>query len=88
MKYLMKKQMSNISVLRKVRKTEKNIKSPMVLMVGKYDRTIEPYSIINFFVKNIAKDKLNSFMFINSGHLPFEEEEELFVKKVIQYAQM
>jgi pimeloyl-ACP methyl ester carboxylesterase len=79
------KRMSSIGFMLKIRKMQKNIKTPFLLLVGKYDRAIPSQHSLNAF-KRYYKDNLNYFMFENSGHLCFEEETDLFVNKIIEFA--
>jgi esterase/lipase len=78
------KRMSSIGFLLKIRKMQKHIKTPFLLLLGKHDRAIPSQHSLNAF-RRYYKDKLNYFMFENSAHLCFEEETDLFVDKVIEF---
>ncbi|GHU48088.1 hypothetical protein FACS1894218_4030 [Bacilli bacterium] len=67
----------------KLRKCQKQIQVPTLLLVGKYDRTVPAKHTMNGFKR--YNDQTQMYMFENSGHLIFEEETQLFVDKVISF---
>jgi pimeloyl-ACP methyl ester carboxylesterase len=75
--------LSNIKTLRAVRKAQKAISVPTLLLVGKYDRIISAKHTIKGFKRYIPHVEI--YTFENSGHLPFEEEKDLFISKVIEF---
>jgi pimeloyl-ACP methyl ester carboxylesterase len=84
----MKKLFGNVSlsVLTNTRKAQKQISVPTLLMVGHYDQTIPPKQTQKFFKKHLSPDLLTTYEFEHSGHLIFEEETEVFIQKVLDFA--
>jgi pimeloyl-ACP methyl ester carboxylesterase len=76
--------LSSIRTLCAIRKAQKNISVPTLLLVGTYDRIISAKHTIKGFKRYIPNVEI--YTFENSGHLPFEEEKELFVSKVVEFA--
>jgi len=60
----------------------KEIQSPMLLLLGKYD-PVTCQKQIDAFKKNARYRKI--FIFNNSGHTPHYEESKLFSRVVINY---
>jgi triacylglycerol lipase len=60
----------------------KKIEVPTLLMVGKHDKIIKANPTLKAYNKRFKKNKnlLSTYVFQNSGHLPFEEEYSLFTK--------
>jgi pimeloyl-ACP methyl ester carboxylesterase len=83
----MKKLFKNLSfsLLTNVKKAQKNIKVPTLLMVGHYDKTIPPKHTIKFFKKHMPSDLLVTYEFMHSGHLIFEEELQQFIEEVLSF---
>lgn len=76
--------MSSPEGLKIVRQAQKSIKTESLLLVGAYDRVIPAKHTLNGFHRYIP-DGLSTYMFENSGHLPFEEEQDLFIQKVLEF---
>jgi pimeloyl-ACP methyl ester carboxylesterase len=55
-----------------------------MLLVGKHDGSISSKHSLNAF-NRWYPNGLNYYVFENSGHLSFEEEPDLFVKKVVEF---
>jgi pimeloyl-ACP methyl ester carboxylesterase len=69
----------------KTRKQQKNITIDTLLLVGEHDRAICGYHTIKNFKKYFKNKPLQTYMFQNSGHLCFEEEQPLFIEKVLEF---
>ncbi|GHU32691.1 hypothetical protein FACS1894166_06540 [Bacilli bacterium] len=80
---MFKHECASLGKLLRLRKYQKQIKAPTLLLVGKYDRTVPAKQTMRGFKR--YNDKTQMYMFENSGHLIFEEETKLFVEKVINF---
>jgi pimeloyl-ACP methyl ester carboxylesterase len=84
----MKKLFKNMSfcVLTSIRKAQKHLSVPTMLMVGHYDQTIPPKQTLKFFSKHLPSNLLTTYEFQKSGHLIFEEQPTEFIENVIEFA--
>lgn len=74
--------MTSLDNLLELKKTEKNIKVPALLILGKHDGIIDCSAAKKLFSKF---DNFTIKVFENSGHLPFIEEPELYYKTIIDF---
>jgi pimeloyl-ACP methyl ester carboxylesterase len=77
------KEMSR-ATLTYLKRAQKHIEVPFVLIVGKYDQTIPAKATLKFFKKHYEPTQLKDYTFEKSGHLIFEEEPELFIKTILE----
>jgi triacylglycerol lipase len=83
----MKKLFKNvsISVLTNIKKAQKHLMIPTIVMVGRYDQTIPSKHTLKFFKKNLPSNLLTTYEFEHSGHLVFEEEPKVFIEQVLNF---
>lgn len=68
--------MNSISNLTNLKKSEKGISVPTLLMVSEYDNIIDA----NFAIKRLSKNpNITPVIIKDSGHVPFEDEPEQFL---------
>lgn len=70
------------------KKNEKEISVPVLAIAGKYDKMIPYKSVYKMFKLNSQKHKKNNVefeLFDFSGHLPFQEENERYIKSVLSF---
>lgn len=77
--------LNKLSTALKTRKMQKNINVDTLLLVGVRDRAISGQHTIKGFKRYFKNKKFQYYMFNDSGHLCFEEEQPLFVKKVVEF---
>ncbi|MDR0545573.1 MAG: alpha/beta hydrolase [Mycoplasmataceae bacterium] len=77
--------LQNFFTMYYVQKIQKSINCDTMLLLGKYDKTIDCQMSLKLFNKYFANKKLQTFVFENSGHLCFEEEPNLFEQKVLTF---
>lgn len=84
----LKKDMFSISNIKKCNQNEKEITVPTLAIAGKYDSMIPSKSVYKAFRLNLRKNKKTNVifeLFEESGHLPFQEEEEKYAKTVLSF---
>lgn len=79
---ILRRKMCSPMNLIKLRKLEKKITVPSLLMVGKGDGIINWKSALNLFSN---KNNFQLFLFDESGHLPFIEEPDLYYEQIMDF---
>lgn len=79
---LLLSKMSSLSNLMTLKRLEKEINVPTLLILGKYDNIIDYKSATHLFSK---KPNFTINVFDNSGHLPFIEELDKYYQTVIDF---
>lgn len=75
--------MASLKNLRILKKAEKEIKCPLLLIVGKHDGCINPKSTTKWFNKNVKNAQIITFL--ESGHMPFFEERNNFLQTILNF---
>lgn len=81
----LKKSMFSIKNLKNGRINEKNIKRPTLVIGGKYDKLIPIKSLYKAFFNNKKNNDIRIEILENSAHIPFQEEEKLYVNIIKEF---
>ncbi|MGL6124905.1 MAG: alpha/beta fold hydrolase [Metamycoplasmataceae bacterium] len=65
-------------------KSEKLLSLPTLLIVGEYDKTI-PYKSAIRAIKKVNRPYIQVSIFRESAHIPFKEEQEKYVKEILDF---
>lgn len=79
--------MASLPNMRALKKAEKALSVPTLLIVGKHDGCINPKTTIkNFQKKTQGKEHLlKIYQFENAGHIPFLEQTDLYYNTIMEF---
>ncbi|MBD5423064.1 MAG: alpha/beta hydrolase [Mycoplasma sp.] len=80
----LKKSMFSLKNRKLCRKNEKELATPTLVIIGKYDKLIPPISLFRAFFNKKQQEKgiIKMEIMNNSAHLPFKEQEIEYAKEI------